>query len=124
MCGIWRKSIIMLIEFYTFIIWKFSFTCTGSYYLHLANVLQAGALPERLVAGLSDMREAQPIYTDYHTLHNFVTAFPLSLLLNAKWSPPHKFFCRFCLIFCFQVWFLEAWVGFEVSVFSVHAWLC
>ena len=49
------------------------------YYLHLANVLHAGALPERLMAGLSDMREAQPIYTDYHTLRDFVTAFPLSL---------------------------------------------
>jgi hypothetical protein len=74
----------MLIEFYTFIIWKFSFPRTASYYLHLANVLQAGALPERLVAWLSDMREARPIYTDYHTLRHFVTAFPLSLLLNAK----------------------------------------
>jgi hypothetical protein len=41
----------MLIEFHTFIIWKFSFTRTASYYLHLANVLQAGALPERLDAG-------------------------------------------------------------------------
>jgi hypothetical protein len=94
------------------------------YYLHLANVLHAGALPERLMAGLSDMREAQPIYTDYHTLRDFVTAFPLSLLLNAKWSSPHKFFRRFCFIFCFQFWFLEAWIGFEVWVFSVHAWLC
>jgi hypothetical protein len=94
------------------------------YYLYLANVLHAGALLERLMAGLSDMREAQPIYTDYHTLRDFVTAFPLSLLLNAKWSSPHKFFRRFCFIFCFQVWLLEAWIGFEVWVFSVHAWLC
>jgi hypothetical protein len=68
-----------------------SFTHTASYYLHLANVLQAGAPPERLVTGLSDMREAQPIYTDYHTLRDFVTAFPLSLLLNAKWSSSRKF---------------------------------
>ena len=73
------------------------------------------------MAGISDMREAQPIYTDYHTLRDFVTAFPLSLLLNAKWSSPHKFFRRFCFTFCFQVWFLEAWIGFEVWVFSVHA---
>jgi hypothetical protein len=30
------------------------------------------------------MREAQPIYTDYHTFRNFVTAFPFFAFVKCK----------------------------------------
>jgi integrase len=59
---------------------------TASYYLQLANVLKAGAPAERLAAGLSDLRDAQQLYTDYNTLRDFVTAFASPFLSNPKRS--------------------------------------
>ena len=59
---------------------------TASYYLQLANVLKAGAPAEHLAAGLSDLRDAQQLYTDYNTLRDFVTAFPSPFLSNPNQS--------------------------------------